>query len=181
MIFIKNYYTKKEYQELVKSITIVCTTNEQRNDHIKEYFDKHKIKYIDRSLKTGDYCFMLPKNESLGIVKDTYFTDELFIERKNSLTELAGSINNEAFHYELKRSQNIKNKFLLVEQFGGWHDILTHKYQNDYNEKSYYNTMCTLMANYGLKICFLPKEEMGLMIWTICKSVLAQYCLHENV
>ena len=173
--------TKKEWQELVKSITIVCTTNEQKNEHIKAYFDKHNIKYIDRSLKTGDYCFMIPKNEELGFDKDTYFTDELFLERKNSLTELAGSINNEAFHYELKRSQNIKNKFLLVEQQGGWHDILTHNYRNDYNEKSYYNTMCTLMVNYDLKICFLPKEEIGLMIWTICKSVLNQYVLHESV
>ena len=77
--------------------------------------------------------------------------------------------------------KNIKNKFLLVEQEGGWHDIVTHNYRNDYNEKSYYNTMCTLMANYDLKICFLPKEEMGLMIWTICKSVLNQYVLHESV
>ena len=181
MSFIKPYLTKKEWQELVKSITIVCTTNEQKNEHIKAYFDKHNIKYIDRSLKTGDYCFMIPKNEELGFEKDTYFTDELFLERKFSLGELAGSINNEAFHYELKRSQNIKNKFLLVEQQGGWHDILTHNYRNDYNEKSYYNTMCTLMANYDLKICFLPKEEMGLMIWSICKSVLNQYILHESV
>ena len=55
-------------------MTIVCTTNEQKNEHIKAYFDKHNIKYIDRSLKTGDYCFMIPKNEELGFEKDTYFT-----------------------------------------------------------------------------------------------------------
>jgi ERCC4-type nuclease len=124
---------------------------------------------------------MIPKNLDLGFEKDTYFTDELSIERKNSLTELAGSLNNEAFHYELKRMQHIHNKFLLVEQVGGWHDIVTHNYRNDYNEKSFYNTMCTIMANYGLKICFLPKEEMGLMIWSICKAVLNQYILHESV
>jgi len=177
----KNYYTKKEYQALVKSMRIVCTTNEQKNEHIKGWFDKHKIDHFDRALKTGDYCFMLPKNEELGIPSDIYFTDELFLERKNSLDELASSINNEAFHYELKRSQSIKNKFLLVEQQGGWHDIITHNYNNKYSEKSYYNTLCTLMTNYGLKICFVPKEEMGLMIYSICKSVLSQYCLHESV
>lgn len=124
---------------------------------------------------------MIPKNPDLGFEKDTYFTDELAVERKNSLTELAGSLNNEAFHYELKRMQHIHNKFLLVEQVGGWHDIVTHNYRNDYNEKSFYNTMCTIMANYGLKICFLPNEEMGLMIWSICKAVLNQYILHEAV
>lgn len=181
MIVIKHYYTKKEFQALVKSMVIVCTTNEQKNEHIKAWFDKKNISYLDRALKTGDYCFMLPKNEELGIAKDTYFTDELFIERKNSLSELAGSINNEAFHYELKRSQNIKNKFLLVEQQGGWHDIVTHNYRNDYNEKSYYNTLCTLMTNYGLTPIFIPKEEMGVMIFSICRSVLANYVLHESV
>ena len=177
----KPYYTKKEWQELVKSMTIVCTTNEQKNEHIKEYFDKKNIKYIDRSLKTGDYCFMIPKNESLGFLRDTYFTTELFIERKNSLTELAGSINNETFHYELKRSQDIKNKFLIVEQEGGWHDILIHNYRNNYSEKSFYNTLSTFMANYDLKICFVPKLETGIIIWSICRSVLNQYVIHESV
>lgn len=162
-------------------MVIVCTTNEQKNEHIKNWFDKKGIKHIDRALKTGDYCFMIPKNDELGIPQDTYYTDELFLERKNSLSELAGSINNEAFHYELKRSQNIKNKFLLVEQLGGWNDILTHNYINSYNEKSYFNTMCTLMTAYDLKICFIPKEEMGLMIWTICKSALSAQVLHESV
>ena len=181
MSVIKPYLTEKEWKELLASMTIVCTTNEQKNEHIKAYFDKHKIKYIDKPLQTGDYCFMIPKNEELGFDRDTYFTDELMIERKNSLTELAGSINNEAFHYELKRSQNIRSKFLLVEQQGGWHDILAQNYRNDYNPKSYYNTMCTLMVKYELKICFMPKEEMGLMIWSICKSILNQYVLHGKV
>jgi ERCC4-type nuclease len=162
-------------------MTIVCATNEQKNEHIKAYFDKRNIKYIDRALKTGDYCFMIPKNGALGFEKDTYFTDELMIERKNSLGELAGSINNETFHYELKRSQGIDNNFLLVEQQGGWHDILTHNYRNEYNEKSFYNTLCTLMAKYDIKICFVPQIEMGLMIWSICRSVLSQYVLYESV
>ena len=177
----KPYYTKKQWQELVKSIVIVCTTNEQRNEHIKEWFDKHKINHIDRALKTGDYCFMIPQNSELGFEKDTYFTDELFIERKNGLSELASSINNEAFHYELKRSQNIDNKFLLVEQLGGWQDIIEHNYQNNYNEKSYYNTLCTIMSAYNVKICFLPKDQMGYMIYQICKSILSQYVLHDSV
>ena len=177
----KPYYTKKQWQELVKSITIVCTTNEQKNEHIKQFFDKHKISYIDRALKTGDYSFMIPKNIELGFEKDTYFTDELFIERKNSLGELASSLNNEAFHYELKRSQNIDNKFLLVEQVGGWQDVIEHNYRNDYNEKSFYATLCTIMTGYNIKICFLPKEQMGYMIFNICKSILNKYTLHDSV
>lgn len=181
MIYIKPYYTKKEYQELVKSIHIVCTTNEQKNEHIKGFFDKHKINYIERSLKTGDYCFMIPKNDELGFPIDYYFTDELTIERKSGLGEIAGNIQNETFHYELKRIQNKAHKFLLIEQLGGWHDVIIHQYQNNYNPKSFYATLHTFEVKYGLNICFVPKEEIGLMIWTICKSVLNQYVLHEAV
>ena len=172
----KNYYTQGEYKELLKHICIVGTTNEQKNDHIKAFFDKKKICFEERSLKVGDYCFKINACADLGFNVDTYFTDELFIERKNSLEELASSINNEAFHYELKRSQLIANKYLLIEQketqVHGWDDILNHNYSNNYNEKSFWTTLHTFEVRYDLKIKFIPKDKMGLAIYTICKSVL---------
>lgn len=128
--------------------------------------------FENRALKTGDYCFKVKKCPELGFNLDTYFTDELFIERKNSLDELASSINNESFHYELKRSQLIENKFLLVEQSGGWNDILAHNYRSQYNEKSFWATLHTFEVKYDLKIHFIDKENMGLAIYTICKNVL---------
>ena len=151
---------------------IVCTTNEKINTHITEYFDKKKIPYVNRALDSGDYCFRIDECPSLGFARDTYFTDELFIERKNSLTELAGSINNEAFHYELKRARLIEHKYLLVEQPSGWHGILTHDYLTKYSEKSFWSTLHTLEVKYGLKVKFLPREDMGLEIYSICKAVL---------
>jgi ERCC4-type nuclease len=162
-------------------MTIVCDTVEKKNEHIISYFEKHKINYQHRKLREGDYCFMIPKNEELGFPTDYYFTDELAIERKSNLSEIATNIQNETFHYELKRAQNKAHKFLLIEQIGGWHDIITQKYQNNYNPKSFYGALHTFEIKYGLHICFLPKEEMGLMIWSICKSVLNQYTLHESV
>lgn len=171
------YYTPKEYKELLKHMRIVCTTNEKSNSHIKEWFDSKKIPYMDKALKTGDYCFRIDACPELGYPIDTYYTDELFIERKNSLTELAGSINNEAFHYELKRARPITHKYLLVEQANGWNGILTHDYITQYSEKSFWSTMHTLEAEYGLKIQFLDKANMGLAIYSICKAVLDRYIL----
>lgn len=168
----KNYYTDKEYRALLKNMAIVCTTNEQVNNHITDWFDKKKILYENRSLKTGDYCFKIVACPELGFSKDTYFTDELFIERKNSLSELASSINNEAFHYELKRAQLIKHKYLLVEQPNGLDGILSHDYINKYSEKSFWATLNTFEVKYGLKIKFLDKRNMGYAIYSICKSVL---------
>ena len=169
------YYTANEYKRLLTHLVIVATTNEQKNDHILGYFDEKGIQYEERSLKTGDYNFKIEACPSLGYPIDTYFTDELFIERKNSLTELAGSINSEAFHYELKRAQNVKHKFLLVEQPNGWNGIKAHDYLTKYNEKSFWATLWTFCVKYGLTPVFIEKQYMGLAIYSICEAVLKQY------
>ena len=70
-------------------MVILHTTNEQKNQHILDYFDKKGIKHKAKALKTGDYSFMIEACPELGFVKDTYFTDELCIERKNSIDELS--------------------------------------------------------------------------------------------
>jgi ERCC4-type nuclease len=168
----KYYYTAGQYKELLKHLRILATTNEQVNAHITEFFDKKKIPWMERALKTGDYNFRIDACPELGFNVDTYFTDELFIERKNSLSELASSINNEAFHYELKRARNIPHKYLLVEQVSGLQGILTHDYPNKYSEKSFWATLHTFEVEYGLRIKFINKENMGLTIYSICKAVL---------
>lgn len=151
---------------------ILCAINEQVNNHITGVFDKKKILWSDKALKTGDYCFCIEAAPELGFLVDTYFTDELFIERKNSLSELATSINNEAFHYELKRARPIQHKYLLVEQPNGWDGVLLHDYISKYNEKAFWATLHTFEVVYGLKIKFVSKENMWLAIYSICKSVL---------
>ena len=170
------YYTDKEYKALLSNLCVIGTTNEQKNEHIIEYFNAKNIQFENRALKTGDYCFKIKACPEFGFNVDTYFTDELFIERKNSLEELASSINNESFHYELKRSQLIEHKFLLVEQCEtqcmGWNDILTHNYRSQYNEKSFWATLHTFEIKYNLKIHFVDKKNMGVAIYTICKNVL---------
>lgn len=174
----RSYYTGTEYKELLKHLRVVCTTNEQVNDHITGYFDKKNIPWVARALKTGDYCFRIDACPELGFATDTYFVDELFIERKNSLSELASSINNEAFHYELKRARPIKHKYLLVEQPNGWDGILSHDYLSKYNEKSFWATLHTFEVEYGINVHFVRKDTMGLDIYSICKSVLDSTIIH---
>jgi len=172
VISIKQRYTPTEYKQLLSHVKIICTTNEQVNDHIKTWFDKKKVLHDDIALKTGDYCFAINPCPELGFPVETRFTDELFIERKNSLTELAGSIKSEAFHYELKRARLIKHKYLIVEQPNGWQGLLLHDYINQYEPKSFWQALHTMEVEYDLKIKFVSKESMGLEIYTICKSVL---------
>ena len=73
-------------------MVILCDSKDKKNEHILEEFDKQKIEYKTKSLKTGDYSFLIKACPELGFQYDTYFTDELCIERKNSLSELAGNL-----------------------------------------------------------------------------------------
>lgn len=167
----KYYYTEKDFTKLKNQIVILHANNEQRNEHILGWFEKHKIEHKGKALKNGDYCFMLKADNELGILKDAYYTDELFIERKNSLDELSSSLIDETFHYELKRSINIKHKYLLVEG-ASWEKILNGEYRTKYNTASFWNSLHKIMVKYGIKIIFCEKENMGQMIYSICKSVL---------
>lgn len=171
----KPYYTAHGLKNLKKQMTILCTKNEQKNDHIKSYFDTKGILYKDKTLKTGDYCFMLPKNPDEGRHQDIVFTDELFIERKNSLDELAQSVISQAFRNELKRAQAMKHKYLIVEQANGWQGLVAGDYHSGYDPKAFYTTMHGFMVKYDLRVIFCDKQWCGSHIHSIASAVLEQY------
>lgn len=169
MINIKFRYTEKQYKELLSSMTIQIDNREQSNQHITDWLIKNDIKYINKSFESGDYGFMIPKNDELGFIRDAFFVDELFIERKHDLDELAGNLKDNAFINEIKRTKNIDHKYLIIEN-GNWDDILAHKYQSKYNEMAFYRTLLKLQSKYNVKIVFTKKSPE--MIYNICKDIL---------
>ena len=76
--------------------------------------------YKTRALKTGDYSFMIKACPELGFQYDTYFVDELCIERKNSLSELAGNLSQKTddnrIFKEFNRMINIERCLLYTSQ-----------------------------------------------------------------
>lgn len=170
---IKYYYTEKQLKELVSHLIILHTSNEQKNQHILDYFDKKNIKHKSRALKTGDYSFMIEACPELGFVKDTYFTDELCIERKNSVDELAGNIkeHDERFFKELNRMINIKNCYILIED-NCLDDIINHNYRSEYNESAFLRRLIGVQKVSNFYLNFIKKENMGYMIYEICYSAL---------
>lgn len=154
---------------------ILCDTQEKNNTHILKYFDEHNIPHKNRSLKTGDYSIMIEACPELGFLVDTYFVDELCIERKNSVKELAGNLaNNEEddrFMKELNRMSNIKNVYLVVEN-DCLDDILNHNYDSKYNELSFLRTLLTWQKRSNFYLNFVNTENMGKFIYEICKNCL---------
>lgn len=160
-------------KELLTNLVVLVDTREQTNKNILEYFDKHKINYKTKALKTGDYSFMIKKCPELGFVVDTYFTDELCIERKNSVSEIAGNMveKDERFIKELNRMINIQDVYILIEN-DKFDDILEHNYKSKYNELSFMRTLLTTQKQCDFYLYFVKDKNMGQMIYEICRNSL---------
>ena len=159
-------------------MVILCDSKDKKNEHILEEFDKQKIEYKTKSLKTGDYSFLIKACPELGFQYDTYFTDELCIERKNSIDELAGNIkeHDERFFKELNRMINIKTCYLLIEN-NKIDDIINHNYQSQYNELAFIRRLLGVQKISNFYLNFVQKENMGFMIYEICYSSLMNQIL----
>lgn len=171
----KRYYTDKEYRLLIKHLVVLVDSRDKMNKEILEEFDKQKIQYKQKSLKTGDYSFMIEECPELGFQYDTLFVDELCIERKNSLSELAGNLANKTdgnrIFKELNRMINIERVYLLIEN-DCLDDIYEHNYKSEYNPDSYIRTLLTWQARNNMHIYFCKKENMARTIYELCKNCL---------
>lgn len=137
MMLGKYKYTEAEEKELLSSIVILVDTKEKVNNHITDYFDAHGIPYKKKALQNGDYSFYVPKNEKLSIMRDTYFNDEIFIERKANLEELSANLSAERARFEKEMATaKAKKKYLLIEN-AGYEDVVNGNYDTQYNKKSY--------------------------------------------
>ena len=156
-------------------MVILCDTKDKQNSHIIDEFDNQKIEYKTKSLKTGDYSFMVKACPELGFQYDTYFTDELCIERKNSLDELAGNLANKSddnrIFKEFNRMINIERVYLLIEN-NKIDDIFSHRYRSEYNPDSYVRTLLSWQSRNDMHIYFIEKENMARMIYELCKNCL---------
>ena len=110
-------YDKKTF---LKHVTILCDTNEQKNKHIKEEFDRMGINYKDFNLLFGDYSF---------IINDRDFSMLCVIERKASVDELYGNLtaDRERIENEFRSASAISNQFtLLMEGIKDMEELRTY-------------------------------------------------------
>lgn len=176
----KQHYTDKEYKELLKHLIVLCDTRDQTNQGIIDWFDTNNIRWKKKALKTGDYSFMIEAYDGFSR-RDEYFTDELCIERKNSTSELASNFSNASkddarIFKEMNRMINIENVYLLIEN-DSIDDIFDGNYRSKLNPDSFLRTMLTWQKRNNMYIYFVKKENMGKMIYELCKHCLDQKIL----
>ncbi len=158
-MFGKYKYTESEEKELLNSIVILVDTREKVNTHITDYFDKHNIPWKRKSLSHGDYSFYIPKNEELSIPRDTYFSDEIVVERKASLEELSGNLSSERDRFEKELSlMKAPKRYLLIEN-AEYNDVVEGNYNTQYNKKSFLGSIHSFNHKYNLEIVFLKDSS----------------------
>ena len=159
-------YTKSEIKKLLKSLTVLIDTREQKNINIRGYLDKNSIDHKSKKLDFGDYSFMLPENKELGIMRPIYFNDQISLERKANIEELSNNFthNRTQFENELIRSTGSK-LILLVENERGYQDIIDHNYKTQYNPKSFLATLHSFKHRYDLDTVFIKPELAGNYIY----------------
>lgn len=171
----KYYYTDKEIDKICKSIVILVDTREQKNQHITDWFDQHKIAWKLKALKNGDYSFMIPTTPELNIDRDLYFDHEIMIERKHDLDEIASNFTTNRSRFEEELATFAGKKYLLLEN-ATYDDIVTNRYRSKISVKSFLATVHTFNHRYNLEFTYMPKSSFsGAWIYGTCLYYLKNY------
>lgn len=111
---------------------ILVDSREQRNGHILQVFSEKEIQFKVKGLKFGDYSFE---------VDGRTYENEIILEKKNSLSELAGSFTSgrRRFKAEFERAKASGAKIILLIEDEKARDKLTLRKQYDKYIKKIFN------------------------------------------
>ena len=172
-------YSKKEIKQLIDSMVILIDTREKESDHITKALDKKDIEYKNKALRYGDYSFLLPKNENLGISKEISFANEIVVERKNSLDELALNLTQgrTTFQNELIKARGDSAEFYLMIEDGNWRMLKDGIYDSDYNSNSFIASLKAYEVRWGINVNFIDSNLSAWWIYHTFKYYLREYLL----
>ena len=168
------YFTDGQLKKLIKSMVILVDTRQQQNKHITDYFDAKNVAYKTKALPFGDYSFMIPKNEQLGIPRDLVFYNHMMIQRKASLQELSGNLSTDRSRLEKELALAPERKVLLVQN-ASYADLVNGKYRTDYKPVSFMATLQTFWHRYDFPIMWMPdRRYSGLFIRQYCEYYIKE-------
>lgn len=158
-------FSVEDIKQLLKSMIVLVDSREKKNSHILDYFTKNGIAYQVTTLAYGDYSFMIPA-AATGTV-DIYFHQNIMIERKASLEELSGNLTRERERFEkefLKAGNDGCKVYLMVENSGGYSDVISHKYKTDFSPAAFMASLKTWESRFGCNVQFIDKQYAGYYI-----------------
>lgn len=155
----RHHYTDGEIKKALSELTVIVDSREQVNFHISSWLDGKGIKHITRALETGDYSAMLDGET---------FEDEIVIERKANLDEIAGNFTQgrERFEREMIRAKANGTKVFLIIENASWHDILLHNYHSQLKPQSLMASLLSWQVRYNITIMFCRPEETAQLMYS---------------
>ncbi len=157
-------YSDSELKQILQSLTIVIDSRENSNQNLLQYFTDKKIPFVTQKLEFADYSCFIPTNPGLGIARDTYLN--CFVERKGSIEELSGNFCNDRDRLESEFLRAKGNRLIMmVEEQAGLEKIIEHKYDTQYNEKSFLASLFSFAHRYGIDIHFINKKYAGTFVY----------------
>lgn len=162
--------TDRQIADIIDSMVVIVDTREQKNDHILMYLKDNGIKYKIEKLDSGDYSFVLPNHPELN------FDKKILLEKKNSLTEIAGNFGSarERFAREFERVPEDSKIHLVIED-ATWKKLLNGSYRSEMSPQSMMASMLTWNIRYDVPIWFVGKDESPTVIYNIMKYELMEY------
>ena len=172
-------YTKREQDQITKSMIVVIDSREKKMDHITSLYDKQKVKYRVEKLDFADYTFIIPANKDLDIKEDILFHDLVSVERKSGISEISNNITvgRKRFQAEYERHKGL---MVLMIEDDKYKDICESNYRSKVSNKSLLGTLHKWMIKYNVPFIFVEKAFSGVYIHQTFKYYL-DYCFDMTI
>ena len=165
-------YSDKEKWAILKQMGVLADTREQVWGHVKAALEGAGCPVERGKLDQGDYTAFVPMSAFPGFqdVEGMYsLQDEVVIERKANLDEIAGNFTTgrDRFEREFIRAKSKGIKVYLLIENASWADIFSHNYRSQLNPKSLEGSLRSWQAKYNVSIEFCRPEESARAIYNI--------------
>jgi ERCC4-type nuclease len=152
--------TDKQINDILKDIVILVDTREKKNEHILKWLTENGIPFKKAKLDSGDYSFILPNYESLGLDKS------VLVERKNSWDELIGNFtqHRQRFVNEFERATG---KMHIVIENATWTKLFNESYRSTVKANVVLANLMTFQVRYNAPVWLVKLNESPIMIYEI--------------
>ena len=184
MIKIRYKFTDKEIKKIKDNITIIVDTREKRNEHILDFFRNKNINYCIEKLSFGDYSCKLPVNLFDGQQREIYFSNDIVIERKANIDELASNFKEDGVRIKTEMAHinkyNIRS-YLFIEDPNYDFNIRSGNYRSNYKPESLYARIKkSIEMRYNTLVRPISKSMIASEIYNTLEAYVYERLKHEG-
>ena len=177
-------FNKKEIKSILDNLIICVDSREQSNQHIIDFFDKKKVRYVVEKLPFGDYSCKIKAGSFEGQEKDIYFTNDFVVERKANIDEICSNLKEDASR--LKKELAHLNKYdiefyIFLEDENYELNLRNSNYRSQYDAYTLMQRICKgIEAEYNTMVIPVPRSCMGSKIYYFLQARVYNLFKHKG-